>query len=507
MTQRFNSRRLPASLGALVVGATMVMASVPAAHAAPQDFGNIDADRTGSLTVHKYLHQSGSVEGDISQAPADGTFSNPVKDVEFTVYPLLKDGDPLDLTVPSAWEGLDTLTPGPACTAPSGFTLGTGIVMPKTDAAGTAEIKLPLGFYQVCETDAPASIVDIAPPFLLTVPMPHEKGWVYDVHAYPKNGETSVTKDIKAQDGFGLGASVQFPVTNVIPRMEATTWTGYALRDTVDARLTPNAATTGISSVTVDGVALDSSYYTKTIEGQTITMNFTQAGLDWLNADPSKAGKKIEVVFDTIITEVGDGTITNDADLWVNNPTFDPEGENPPIPSNEVKTYWGNAELIKRAAGTSGEQGLLKGAEFEIYAATDPYAATCDAAVAAGNPISINGTTTFTSNENGVISFPGLFVSDSENPVQDSEYRCYVIREIKAPAGYVLPDNADTAITVTIGQTTTTAHPEIVNTQQEVPELPLTGAAGKVLLTLGGVSAAAIVVGLMLVNRRRTHSA
>lgn len=489
------------------MGATMLLASVPAVHAAPQDFGNIDADRSGSLTVHKYLHQSGSAQGDISQAPADGAFSDPVKDVEFTVYPLLKDGMPLDLTVPSEWEGLDKVVPGAACTAPEGFTLGTGMKMPKTDATGTAKIDLNLGFYQVCETDAPASIVDIAPPFLLTVPMPHEKGWVYDVHAYPKNGETSVTKDIKAQDGFGLGSSVQFPVSNIIPRMEATTWTGYGLSDTVDSRLTPNTTTTGISSVTVDGVDLDSSFYTKTVSGQTITMNFTQAGLDWLNATPSKAGQKIEVIFDTIVTTVGDGTITNDADLWVNNPTFDPEGSNPPIPSNEVKTYWGNAELIKRASGTSGEQGLLKGAEFEIYAAAEPYAATCDSAVAAGDPININGQTTFTSNENGVISFPGLFVSDSENPVQDSEYRCYVIREIKAPAGYVLPENADTAITVTIGQTTTAEHPEIVNTQQEVPQLPLTGAAGKVLLTLGGVAAAATVVGLMLVNRRRSHSA
>lgn len=506
MTPRTLSRKIASALALAVVSTPLILSS---ASAAPADFGNIDSDRNGSLTVHKFLHQEGDVTGDISEAPADGDFTDPLLGVGFTAYPLLKGGATVDVTVPSAWNDLADLTPGAACTAPTGYTLDmdNAIALPLTDEDGMATAALDLGVYQVCETTTPAGIVDIAAPFILTVPMPHEDGWVYDVHAYPKNGETTVEKTIVAQEGFGLGAAVQFPVSNTIPNMTATTWTAYAMRDTLDERLTPNPANDGVASVTVDGASLDASYYTAAIDGQTITMTFTKAGLDWLNLTPNQAGKTITVTFDSTITKIGDGTITNEAQLWVNNPDFDEDGTTPPIPSNEVKTYWGSAEILKRAAGTEGTTGLLEGAQFEIYNTVDPYATSCDAAEATGSAIAIDGQSVFTSDDEGVISFAGLFVSDSENPAIDATQRCYVIREIAAPAGYVLPSDADTAITVQVGATTTEDHPEILNTQQEVPELPLTGAAGKVLLALGGIAAGLLMFGLMLINRRRSHTA
>lgn len=500
-------RRFAAGLSALALGATIALASGSIAIAAPQDFGNIDGDRSGSLTVHKFLHQDPVGVGDISEAPVEGDFSDPLAGVGFTAYPLLKDGVALDVTVPSVWNDLADLTAGAACTAPAGYTLGSAISLPLTVEDGSATASLGLGVYQVCETTTPVGIVDIAAPFILTVPLPHEDGWVYDVHAYPKNGDTTVEKDIVAQEGMGLGAAVKFPVRNAIPQMLNSQWTAYALRDTMDDRLTPNAATTGVASVTVNNVALDESNYTKSINGQTITVEFTDAGIAWLNEVPSHAGELIEVVFDSVVVEVGDGSIANRAELWVNNPGFDPNGATPPVPSNEVETHWGSAELIKRAAGTTGTTGVLEGAQFEVYNAVAPYADSCDAAVATGSAISISGETVFTSDADGVISLPGLFISDSENPVVDAEQRCYVVREIAAPAGYVLPTDADTPIAVQIGQTTTADNIEIENTQQSVPELPLTGAAGKVLLTLGGIAAGFLVIGLMFVNRRRAHKA
>ncbi|ALV47853.1 hypothetical protein MB46_19460 (plasmid) [Arthrobacter alpinus] len=496
-------KRIVSALGASAIGATLLLANVPVASAAPADYGNIDFTQSGSLTVHKYLHQAGSTVGDPSVAPAAGDFTDPVAGVVFTAYPLLKNGTAVDLSDNTQWAALANLTPGAACTAPAGYTLGAGIALPGTDAAGAATAVMALGAYQVCETDAPAQIVDRSLPFILTIPLPHENGWVYNVHAYPKNGEGEIIKTIDPQQDTGLGSVVKFPVTVPVPTM-AQVWTGFAITDTLDPRLSVEG--TGVASVELDGVALDPSLYAVTSNGQGISLDFTAAGVAWLNEGPNAhVGKKITVVFQGKVTTVGNGSIPNTAQLWTNNPNHDPSVR-PPLPSNEVKTNWGSLEVLKRAAGTTGTQGVLEGAVFEVYNAVDPYAADCTSAVRAGSAITVNGATRFTSGANGVISVAGLFVSDTENPVINAAQRCYVLVEVAAPTGYVLPTNADTAVAVKIGATTTSDNVEITNTQSEVPPLPLTGAAGTIILAGIGLGAIVLAVALMLVARRREAS-
>ena len=97
-------KRSLAIAGVLAVG-TFTGLSATAASAATPEVGNIDVDRIGSLTVHKFLHQSGTTEGDISEAPAAGDFTGPVEDVDFTAYPLIKHGEtaPLDITARARW--------------------------------------------------------------------------------------------------------------------------------------------------------------------------------------------------------------------------------------------------------------------------------------------------------------------------------------------------------------------------------------------------------------------
>lgn len=500
MSEHNNTRRALSLLGATALGLGAMLSAGAAAHAAPQDFGNIDPDRTGSLTVHKYLHQDGAVEGDISEAPAPGDFTDPVADVVFTAYPLLQNGTPLDLNVASSWDGLNAITPGAACTAPAGYTLGAPVALPATDAEGTATVALPIGAYQVCETSAPAQIVDRAIPFILTVPMPYQSGWVYDVHAYPKNGEGVIEKTIDPQQDTGLGSVIRFPVIVPVPTMQQE-WTGFAIRDTLDDRLEPVAAADVV--VTADGTALDPALYTVEVVGQQVTMNFTAAGIAWLNEGPNDhVGTEIQVVFAGTVVSVGNGTITNQAELWPNNPGFDPAVQ-PPLPSNEVKTYWGSLEVQKRVAGTTGTQGTLNGAVFEVYNAVDPYAADCSAAEPTGAPVVVNGETEFTSAGTGLITVPGLFVSDSVNPVIDAQQRCYVLKETVAPAGFVLPADPFTAVAVQIGATTPADNVEIENTQQTVPALPMTGAAGQIALITAGIGALSLAVGLLLVKHRR----
>lgn len=497
-TQRVR-RRITTMVSAVALGIIAIPGTTSLAMAVPQDFGNIDPDRIGSLTVHKFLNQAGSATGDISQAPSAGDFTDPVAGVEFTAYPLLESGNPVDLTIPGSWDGLDALTPGAACTAPAGYTLGDPTVMPQTTADGSATVPLPVGLYQVCETAAPANIIERAQPFIVTIPMPHDGGWVYDAHAYPKNGAGSIEKTTDPQQDYGLGAVVKFPVTVPIPRT-AQPWTGFAIRDTLDSRLTPVAAEDIV--VTYNGAVLDAFMYSVDISGQQITVSLNQAFLTEMTQNPNEyVGAEIQVVFAGTVNAVGDGIIPNTAEFWPNNPGFDPSVGGPLV-SNEVRTNWGDLQITKRAAGTTGATGTLEGAAFEVYAAADPYAADCATATATGSPISVGGQTSFTSDSTGNVSLAGLYVSDSVNPVIDNPQRCYVLKETAAPAGYVLPANPYTPVTVLIGDTTSDSV-TIENTQQRVPELPLTGAAGQMLLVAGGVAALAAAIGLVLLRRRR----
>ncbi|MBC9927726.1 MULTISPECIES: SpaH/EbpB family LPXTG-anchored major pilin [unclassified Leucobacter] len=498
--------RVAALLGAFALSAAALTGGATAAFAEPPSFGNIDFSKPGSLTVHKYLHQTGTpTVGDISAAPDADDYTNPVAGVEFTVYPLLTTlGAEIDLEDPATWDSLNAIVPGAGCTAPAGYSIGTGQVMPLTSATGTATQALPIGVYMVCETDAPSNIVDRAAPFVLTVPMPHENGWVYDVHAFPKNGAGTLVKTVKPiGPGTGLGSTLTFPVTMTIPQQE-NAWTKFEISDALDARLEPVG--TGVQSVKVGTQVLDASYYSvgAPIADNTVKVTFTPAGIAWLNATPkdAQAGSVITIEFVATVVSIGSGVIENVAQ-FSNTP-----GQS--LDSNPVTTRWGSIEVLKRAAGTLDANGVLKGAEFEVYNADLPYAPNCGVAKPVENegPISVGGATKFVSDANGVVTIPGLFVSDSVNTSINASQRCYVLKETKAPAGYVLPSSAFTPVQVKTGVTTIASNfnPVITNTQQDVPELPLTGAAGQVLLVAAGIAGVAIAGGLMLVNRRRTRA-
>ena len=502
---RKHTSRVAAALGVFALSAAAVVGGSTVAYADPAGYGNIDFTKTGSLTVHKYLHQTATpgTVGDISEAPAPGDYTDPVGGVVFTVYPLLKDGAALDLTVPATWDGLNAIAPGAACAAPAGYTLGAGVPMPATNpAAGDATLALPIGVYQVCETFAPSNIIDRAKPFILAVPMPHENGWVYDVHAFPKNGEGEIVKSVDPQGtDTGLGATISYPVTAAIPATDGP-WTLFGISDTFDSRLEPVG--TGVASVAVDGAPLDPAYYSVSpVVANKVTVSFTAAGLTWLNSPlNAHAGSQIQVTFEAKVIAIGDGVIQNRA--FLNTPGSD-------LGSDPVTVTWGSVELQKRAAGTTGTTGRLQGAVFEVYNATAAtrYAADCTDAVAdtAAGRITVGTANTFTSNATGVVAIPGLFVSDSVNPAVNADQRCYVVKEIAAPAGYVLPADPFTAITVVAGETVLAdaLNLDIANNQQPPVALPLTGANGQLVLLYAGGAAAAIAIGLVLVNRRRAR--
>jgi fimbrial isopeptide formation D2 family protein/LPXTG-motif cell wall-anchored protein len=503
-------------LGVLAVGVTGLFGATAASAAD----GNIDTTTTGSITIHKHL-ETGATTG----ANPDGTGSvagEAVEGVEFTVYELNYNGNPINLANFAEWNGLATVALDADCnvTGPAAYTRGALVTTATTDASG--EIVIDTGTdrkaYAVCETDTagatvggtPTSIVTKAKPFVITVPMPYGNEWIYDVHAYPKNSNAGIIKDVVSQPGdqLGIGSVVTFPVTTDIPALTAgDELTSYIVRDVLDSRLTP----VEVASVTVDGDAVDPAFYDIKVNpdnAQDLRVVFNADGLDWLK---TQGGKKLITTFTGVVASLGNGGIPNTATLFVNDPSGDSDtNPGPGVPSTEVTTNWGDLVIQKSDAANSK---LLSGATFQVYAADPAYVSAgqdCTSTVTVGSPLTVgtapNAKTEFTTDANGVVTIAGLFVSDSKNAPVNATQRCYVIVETAAPAGYILPtgDAAKTAVAVKTGASTT-YDVDVENTKQSVPTLPLTGAAGQIMMLGGG--AIVLAVGLLLIVARRRRQA
>lgn len=497
-------KRLGAALATVAIALLGTVALSAPATAAPS-FGGIDPDAQGSIIVHKHEHQRGTTPA--TQNP-DGTgtaIPTPgIGGVQFTAYPLLQNGAPVDLADAAAWDALEDLQAGASCTAPAGYTLGTALAPVTTDSTGLATIPTTVGVYVVCETAAPVKVVDRAAPFIVTVPHPFNDGWLYDVNVYPKNGVASVSKTVNAPSGLGLGSVVQFPVSASVPGLAAgRSFTSFDIVDGLDPRLTPTPAAdgvgVGVKSVTVDGVAVPAANYSISASGQSVQVTFNAAGFSWLGGF---AGKTVVVTFQATVTSLGDGAITNTASDFVN----DPDHRNG-LDSNTITTNWGDLVIEKVNARTPST--TLAGAKFEVYAAADAYAADCSAATPTGSAISVNGATTFTTGSDGRAKVAGLFVSDSSNAPMNATQRCYVIKETAAPAGYVTPTGAAalTAVTVVKGASAQ-VDVTVKNVQQNVPQLPLTGSSGALVLSVAGGALLIAAAGTaLLVSRRKAQRA
>ena len=79
-----------------------------------------------------------------------------------------------------------------------------------------------------------------------------------------------------------------------------------------------------------------------------------------------------------------------------------------------------------------------------------------------------------------------------------------MVEKIEAPAGYTLPSGGKefAGITVKAGKAPSAAV-TVKNSKQDVPGLPLTGAAGKLIMMLAGATLVAIALGSVFVARSR----
>lgn len=246
------------------------------------------------------------------------------------------------------------------------------------------------------------------------------------------------------------------------PRTDA-----YVVTDTLASQLTYWGTTANLS----DGTPLVAgTHYTVAHEvgTNTVTVTFTEAGLDLL-ADHDTA--RVNVVIDTVINAVGE--ISNTAEVYPNQSAID---SGKPVATPSVSTKYGNATIQK----TDSNGDVLAGATFKVYRnLTD--------ALAGANAVEIGGVSTWTSDDNGLLTISGLRYSnviDGVTIADQTGWAHYYLVEVAAPAGYELLAQP-VAFDVLSGDTAVDLTVENVRSNGGF-QLPLTGANGTATIILAG---------------------
>ncbi|MGO4454602.1 SpaH/EbpB family LPXTG-anchored major pilin [Arthrobacter sp. RAF14] len=453
-------RRFAALAGAvalaLVGGAAAAQADTPAPSA-----GNINESTPTSLTIHKYDGTPGAA-GDGTQKTDTSQLGNALAGVTFKITPVTsKNGQVLDLHTQAGWDLLQGVKASDV-TAANGYAFGTPVSV-TTGADGSVTQSLPQAVYLVTETDPGTNnVISPAQPFLVTLPLPQSNGnWLYDVHVYPKNkiNTTTPTKEVADPVAPVLGSQVTWTINAPVPALAAgDTYKSFVITDQLDSRLS-------YTSATVDGFTSGTDY-TVTESNGLVTITFTPAGVAKLSA-----GQTVVAKVTTKVTSLGtDGVIKNSATVNTNGSKVD---------TNKPSTNWGPLQILKYAQ--QDESKTLSGAHFEIYTAKD-----------AAQPVG-----TLVTDANGKASI-SLWVGNN-----DVTSKTYWVKETQAPAGYTLPQDPWTQVTVKANGDTAPVVLKIANTQQPAVTLPFTGAEGQLLLTVTGIALVLVAVGAALVISRR----
>lgn len=501
------ARRALASVGAAALGLMGVVGLSTSAFAAQGNDGtppgNAAEGTTGTLTIHKRVNTPGAAGNGTEMNPAPGI---PLGGVTFNVQrvgvSVVEEGggftcSAIDLTTEAGWAAVEGTPPQGAdpaapvatptevdqlCTVESSISHVTDNTTGIAIADG-----LDLGLYYV--TESPKDGVDIAAPFYVTVPYnsvtkvdgKDVTTWLYNVHVYPKNqiaGEPSKTLDSVAGVVVGdSGTVASWTLTSPVlgsPKLPASS-TEVTVTDKLGSCLA-YVADSGKLKVKVPGLVDVESNITPTFatgsNDAVFTHPFPEGGYP--------AGTTFIIKYNTTVTCVGD----NDGSTW-NDSTW-----------GKDVSWWGELEVTKRDKTDNNK--LLNGAEFAVYEGVCPNLETgLGAAVA-------SGVTT-----NGKWTPAGLYVGKggTEAPTVGASY-CLV--ETKAPNGYVQPTWPGKAQTVSIfagkvTSATTGNHVAVDNTPVNGPNLPLTGASGTMLMTMGGIGLVAVAGGLYLATRRKAH--
>ena len=274
----------------------------------------------------------------------------------------------------------------------------------------------------------------------------------------------------------------------------------YVFHDKMSSGLTY----TGVSSVTLNGNAVDAANYTVKTTGMTddctFEVVFTQAFCDTL-----KANDKIVISYTATVNE--NAVIGSDGNPNESKVSYGEKGQFSTVPS-ETKTYTWDVDILKYTV-VKGENGVadtekpLSGAVFTL--SRDDKGTNLITLIEVEKNVyrvaktGETGITEITTDETGAFTIEGL---DSDT---------YYLIEKTAPAGY---NTLKEPVTITISSdgkvNVTTENPNGVDTvkvlNQTGTELPSTGGMGTTIFyVLGGVLMAGAFVLLVVRKRMRTE--
>jgi fimbrial isopeptide formation D2 family protein/LPXTG-motif cell wall-anchored protein len=502
------TKRVTAALGVIALGAITAVAAVSPASAVILP-GNINTEQARTLTIHK--HALGPTSGQIQ---SNGTElatppPSPLPGAVFTAT--LVEG--VDLSTTAGWTQAASLTPAQAAQRPNtvSFTsspsTSAGVATFTPDAA-TYPNGLPIGLYLIRETVLPEGVTNGSADFLVTLPLPTgsqgtpANQWIYDVHVYPKNAVTALTKTRVAPPAGSVEARnpdlVRWAVASSIPTLAGgDAINAFTLTDTLPAQLqlpTDANRPTGVAptNLVVTNAAgtpqsfIENTDYTIGVSGadsNVLTLTFTAPGRSKLTA--LQGGTVTLNVLTRAITIPPSGVITNSVTSVINGATTTTSG-NAPIGQLTVFAY----------STSQGGRTPLNDATYSVYL-------TEQDAINNTNPVFVNGQSTWTTAgtgaQTGYVAIPIMTPGN------------YWVREITPPTGFQLP-SPDRILTAVVPGPTSTVDPvrnyvEFAHSQVPAFVLPITGGDGGVWFAAGGAALLSVMLGAAIVVARRRASA
>ncbi|MGV9183365.1 SpaH/EbpB family LPXTG-anchored major pilin [Arcanobacterium canis] len=457
-------------------------------------FENINKYHEGVIDIHKILNPS-KVGKEATGDTMDDVTGKPLGGVTFNATKL-----DYDLTTEAGWKDLKALNGGNLKTLKANQipedkktkTVVTGVTAKGT---GVTELKVPVGVYIVSE-DTKTVTPEISglseeeikslrggEDFLVFVPTttPDGKAWDYKVTVYPKNTTTKVTK--KVEDASkNVGDFIDYTIETTVPAPSSGfDRTEFSIEDKYDKdKLDATSVKDIWVTVNTEKKILDQDY--------TINNDQLKGLLTVTFKNPQDLPNNSEVKLSFGIKVKNEGVIVNEATSIDND--SNPKTKQRRTPSNKVVTYIGKVKVLKQSDGRDGDIKSLSGAKFEVYKCDESGKKTSGAA------LSVNGVSSWTTNDKGELEIPGLHVTDIQNSTERIA-GMYCLKEIEAPAGYILPADAITPFTLTVNTKNTvddynddvielklegTGTPldklSIVNKKSDTPDLPLTGGQG-----------------------------
>ncbi|QRV01913.1 SpaH/EbpB family LPXTG-anchored major pilin [Arcanobacterium phocisimile] len=528
MSNTLRTKRLGAFLALItafaIAFATLVVPAAFAQSAADVEVGNINENQKGSLTVHKYVAPTfaGKADG-TEQLNAPQEAERKISGAQFSVTKV-----DLDLTKAANWSELEGLkVVGDNVQKADGSRLDTATTLTQTTDAGVTKFnELAVGVYLVREIDPlPAGVTKAVEPFFVTIPYANpsapnaQDGWLYDLHVYPKN-EVTKKLDKVAGDNTNttkLGTDIDWKLTVPVPAVNNAI-TKFEVTDTLQEGTVVSQQNDAV--VTLDGDRLTAGqdltgphHYKVSGQGtKNFKIEFTNAGLNKLNA---KKGKNLNIQFFATVNSLEANKVINNnfnVAYEVSSKPFNPgepldpqtpPGSDPNYPQDPTPpptippftpdpgatpptAYFGDYKLHK--VSTEGKVNL-KDAKFSVFK-------TLEDANADREPV----LTDQTSNDAGIVDIQDLYRGKDA-----AARKSYWVKETSAPAGFKLNSEPFEIIITqdTGGQGGDREVPNEPYGPGDLPNLPLTGAAGKVLLTMAGAAIVLIAFGTVIVTRRR----